>query len=101
MVAVIYFANFQNLCFSGESVSTEGSFLEIVQQEDGEFVLKRMDEEAPLVTIQFSEEVSAYLQGHEVEIAKAMIGAGVEMASARSKAAHAEREENETPSTVH
>lgn len=82
-------------------MSTESAFLEIVEQEDGEFILKRMDEDEALVTIQFSKEVSAYLRDHQVEVAKAMIGAGVQTASVKSKAAHDAQKEEEIPSTVH
>jgi len=81
-------------------VSTESAFLEIVEQEDGEFILKRMDEDEALVTIQFSKEVSAYLREHQVDVAKAMIGAGVQTASLKSKAAQ-QADEEEIPSTVH
>jgi len=82
-------------------VSQDGSFLEIIQQEDGEFVLKRMDEEEALVTIQFSEEVSTYLQEHQVDVAKAMIGAGVQAATAKTRAAEQAKKEEIASSTVH
>ncbi|WP_068476333.1 MULTISPECIES: hypothetical protein [unclassified Oleiphilus] len=81
--------------------TADSSFLEIVQQDDGEFVLKRIDEEGALVTIQFSEEVSEYLREHSVEVAKAMIGAGVQTASVKSKAAYEAQQKEEVPSTVH
>ncbi len=63
------------------------SYLEIVELEDGDFALQRMDsEEAPLVIISFSEEVTEFLQDNQVAVAKAMLGAGVQAASAISKA---------------
>ena len=80
---------------------TDSSFLEIVQQDNGEFILKRMDEEKALVTIQFSEEVSEFLSEHQVDVAKAMIGAGVQTASAKSRAAYEAKKEEELPSTIH
>jgi Ser/Thr protein kinase RdoA (MazF antagonist) len=83
------------------SVSSDSSFLEIVEQDEGEFVLKRMDDEEALVTIQFSEEVIEYLREHQVDVAKAMIGAGVQTASAKTRAAYEARQEEEIPSTVH
>lgn len=82
-------------------MSEESAFLEIVQSEDGEFVLKRMDEDEALVTIQFSSEVSAMLKDYQVDVAKAMIGAGVQIASKKSKAAYEEKRKESTPSTVH
>ena len=54
------------------------SLLEIVDLGDGEVVLQRADDESePLVSIQFSEEASAYLMDHNLEVAKLMIQAGI------------------------
>ena len=56
-------------------------FLEIIELADGTVALRRPDEEGkPLLTIEFSEEARDFLQGNYVEVAKAMIGAGMQMA---------------------
>ncbi|MBO9496033.1 hypothetical protein J7438_18385 [Thalassotalea sp. G20_0] len=53
------------------------SFLEIVELPSGEIVLRRSDEEnaEPLVTMSFSRELLDFLQGDQVEVAKAMLDA--------------------------
>jgi len=73
------------------------SFLEIIELENGDFALKRMDDDgAPLVEIHFSEEVNGFLGEHKIAIAKAMIGAGVQAAGAASRSAvDAEEKEQE------
>ena len=56
-------------------------FLEIIELADGTVALRRPDEEGkPLLTIEFSEEARDFLQGNYVEVAKAMIGAGMQVA---------------------
>lgn len=59
------------------------AFLEIVEAEDGDMVLRRSDaspgSSEPLVTIHFSPEARAMLGDHLSEIARSMIGAGVQM----------------------
>ena len=58
------------------------SLLEIVDLGDGEVVLQRVEGDSePLVSIQFSDEANAYLMGNNLEIAKAMIQAGIEAAA--------------------
>ena len=58
------------------------SLLEIVDLGDGEVVLQRADDESePLVSIQFSEEASAYLMDNNLEVAKVMIQAGIQAAA--------------------
>ncbi len=53
------------------------SFLEIVELPSGEIVLRRSDEESaePLVTMSFSQELLDFLQGDQVEVARAMLDA--------------------------
>ncbi len=53
------------------------SFLEIVELPSGEIVLRRSDEEntEPLVTMSFSQELLDFLQGEQVEVARAMLDA--------------------------
>ena len=61
------------------------AFLEVVENDDGEIVLRRTDSSPgasePLVAIRFSAEARALLGDHLGEIASAMIGAGVQMSS--------------------
>lgn len=56
------------------------AFLEIVELEDGRIVLRRSEEEAPMVTLSFSGEAKEFLQGRYVDVARAMFHAGLEMA---------------------
>ena len=58
------------------------SLLEIVDLGDGEVVLQHADDDSePLVSIQFSEEASAYLMENNLEVAKVMIQAGIQAAA--------------------
>lgn len=55
------------------------SFYEIVMLPDGEVVLQRSDEEGePLIRISFSEEALCYLREGSMDVAKAMIDAGID-----------------------
>jgi hypothetical protein len=60
------------------------AFLEIVETEDGDVLLRRSDSSPgnaePLVTLHFSPEARAMLGDHLGEIARSMIGAGVQTA---------------------
>jgi hypothetical protein len=68
------------------------SLLEIVDLGDGEVVLQRADDDSePLVSIRFSDESRIYLMDNGLEVAKAMIQAGIQAA-----AAIAEQVEQET-----
>ena len=72
------------------------SLLEIVDLGDGEIVLQRADDNSePLVTIHFSEESRVYMLDNSLEVAKAMIQAGIQAA-----AEMAEQGEMEIESTV-
>ena len=56
-------------------------FLEIIELADGTVALRRPDEEGKLLLIiEFSEEAREFLQGNYVEVAKVMIGAGMQVA---------------------
>ena len=58
------------------------SLLEIVDLGDGEIVLQRADDDSePLVTICFSDESRVYLMDNGLEVAKAMIQAGIQAAA--------------------
>ncbi len=69
------------------------SLLEIVDLGDGEIVLQRADDESePLVSIQFSEETAAFLMDNNLEVAKAMIQAGLHAAAKLAETANFEVE---------
>ncbi len=60
------------------------SFLEIVELVNGDIVLQRADSEGDgeaLMTIRFSDESKAYMPNGRLEVARAMIHAGIETAS--------------------
>lgn len=66
------------------------SLLEIVDLGDGEIVLQPADgESSPLVSIQFSEEAREYLMDRGLDVARAMIQAGIEAVAAISEQAEA------------
>ncbi|MFI8479272.1 MULTISPECIES: hypothetical protein [Pseudomonas] len=56
------------------------SFLEIVELPDGRIALRRADDEEALVVLDFSSDAKSFLQGQHVEVAKAMLNVGVQMA---------------------
>lgn len=56
------------------------SFLEIVELPDGRIALRRAEDEESLVVLDFSEDAKSFLQGQHVEVAKAMLSVGVQMA---------------------
>ena len=66
--------------FRGEQTFMPTSFLEIVELPDGRIELRRAEDEGSLVTLDFSEDAKAFLQGQHVEVAKAMLSVGVQMA---------------------
>jgi hypothetical protein len=73
------------------------SLLEIVDLGDGEIVLQRADDDSePLVSIQFSEEASAYLMENNLEVAKVMIQAGIQAAAKMAEMSGLEMESSES-----
>lgn len=56
------------------------SFFEIVQLTDGDYALRRIDDDtaAPLVRISFSTEAREMMADKHMTVAKAMIAAGIE-----------------------
>lgn len=66
--------------FRGEQTFMPTSFLEIVELPDGRIELRRAEDEGSLVTLDFSEDAKVFLQGQHVEVAKAMLSVGVQMA---------------------
>ncbi len=56
-------------------------FLEIVELDDGRVALRRSDDDGePLLVIEFSDDARDFLQGQYLEVAKAMITAGMQAA---------------------
>ena len=81
------------------------SLLEIVDLGDGEIVLQRADDDSePLVVIRFSEESRMYLADNRLEVAKAMIQAGMQAAAVIAEQAETETENDltaEAPRVLH
>ena len=78
------------------------SLLEIVDCGDGEFVLQRSDDEDnPLVRICFSPESQAYMTDNSLEVAKAMIQAGVQAAAEASEMVDGVEVTAEAPPVLH
>ena len=79
------------------------SLLDIVDLGNGEIVLQRADDDSePLVTIRFSEESMLYLMDNGLEVAKAMIQAGLQAVSTLADQAEAESSsESEAPRVLH
>lgn len=77
------------------------SLLEIVDLGDGEIVLQRADDDSePLVTIRFSDESRIYLMDNGLEVAKAMIQAGIQAAAAIAEQVEQETSETSTVSRM-
>ena len=82
------------------------SLLEIVDRGDGEIVLQRAgDDSEPLVVIRFSDEARDYMLDNGLEVAKAMLEAGIQAAAAISQRGEAEiealQELQEPPRILH
>lgn len=55
------------------------SFFEIVQLTNGDYALRRVDDDAaPLVQISFSREAREMMENRDMTVAKAMISAGID-----------------------
>ncbi|MFJ4143691.1 hypothetical protein [Pseudomonas sp. NPDC089734] len=74
------------------------SFLEIVELPDGRIELRRADDEGALVTLDFSADAKSFLQGQHIEIAKAMLSVGVQMAG---RLVEGELEKDTGPRVLH
>ena len=79
------------------------SLLEIVDLGGGEIVLQRADDDSePLVVIRFSEESRLYLMDNGLEVAKAMIQAGIQAAAVIAEQGEVEIEATaEAPRVLH
>ncbi|GIX29627.1 MAG: hypothetical protein KatS3mg124_0099 [Porticoccaceae bacterium] len=72
---------------------------ELVLLPDGDYALQRADEEdEPLIRIRFSEEIRSLLQSAELEVAKAMLDAGIDLVT---RIAEEDEEGDEAPPTLH
>jgi hypothetical protein len=79
------------------------NLLEIIDLGDGEIVLQRADDDSePLVTIRFSDESRVYMMDNGLEVAKAMIQAGIQAAATLAEQADVEQESAaEAPRVLH
>ena len=81
------------------------SLLEIVDRGDGEIVLQRADSDSdPLLTVSFSDEARIYIMDNSLEVAKAMIQAGIQAAAAISERGEGDAETDdaaEPPRVLH
>ncbi|CAA0088296.1 Uncharacterised protein [Zhongshania aliphaticivorans] len=58
------------------------SYLELVELANGDIVLQRSEgDENPLVTIKFSKETREHITGSVLDVARAMVQAGIEAAA--------------------
>lgn len=55
-------------------------FLEIVELPDGRIILRRSEDEPPMVTLMFSKEAREFLKGKYIDVAKSMFHAGLQTA---------------------
>jgi hypothetical protein len=75
--------------------------MKIVDCGDGEIVLQRADDDSdPLVTICFSEEARIYMMDNGLEVAKAMIQAGIQAAAVISERGETDVESSLDPSRI-
>lgn len=79
------------------------SFLEIAELANGDIVLQRADDDnaEPLVTIRFSDESAVYMNDQTLEVAKAMIQAGIQAVAVISEQAEAEEAAALAPRVLH
>lgn len=76
----------------------ESTLLEIVELSNGDIVLQRADGEgAPLINIRFSDKSKNYVPDMKLEVAKAMIQAGIhafsELAAVQAETIHLDDED--------
>ena len=81
------------------------SLLEIVDRGDGDIVLQRSDDDLePCVIIRFSDEAREYMKDNGLEVAMAMLEAGIQAAAVTSHKSESEVEVEalqETPRVLH
>lgn len=80
------------------------SLLEIVELANGDIVLQRADDDSndgePLINIRFSEESKSYMPDMRLEVAKAMIQAGIQ-AFSEIASDQESYEDSDQPRTIH
>lgn len=81
-------------------------FLEIVELESGEIVLREMEsDDVPVMKVSFSDDMKKRLQDQHLDVAKVMLSAGIHMAAEmQNKTAEAEalqKAEDEKPPVLH
>ncbi|WP_324734147.1 hypothetical protein [Pseudomonas paeninsulae] len=74
------------------------SYLEIVELPDGRIALRRAEDEETLVVLDFSADAKEFLQGQHIEVAKAMLSVGVQMAG---KLAEGDLDHAQGPRVLH
>ncbi|MDO9623587.1 hypothetical protein [Pseudomonas sp.] len=74
------------------------SYLEIVELPDGRIALRRAEDEETLVVLDFSADAKEFLQGQHIEVAKAMLSVGVQMAG---KLAEGDFDHGQGPRVLH
>lgn len=78
------------------------ALLEIVELENGEIVLRRADENnTPLLSIRFSDASNVHLNRARLEIAKAMIEAGMDAAGSFSEVIDPNADTDNVMHTLH
>lgn len=74
------------------------SFLEIVELPDGRIALRRAEDQEALVVLDFSSDAKEFLHGQHVEVAKAMLSVGVQMAG---RMAEGDFDQDAAPRVLH
>lgn len=78
------------------------AMLELVELPDGQVVLRRIgSEDSPMLSLRFSDESLHYLGDSKLEVARAMIQAGIEATDEALSRRHAGDEAEGTTHTVH
>lgn len=78
------------------------SFFEIVQLSNGDYALRRVDDNAaPLVKISFSAEAREMMADRDMAVARAMIAAGIEAAGDAGQDLDFEEDEMDALNTQH
>ena len=79
--------------------------LEIIQLDNGDIVLQRCEDNAAVVTINFSDEAKDFMADAEMDIAKVMIQAGIQAAAhiseKRASESAANLDESESARVLH
>lgn len=79
------------------------TFYEIIELSSGDIALRRVDgDEEPLVRISLSDEVKSYLDDQYIDVAKAMINAGVRaFGQLQNESSFEHYDEDSSDATIH